>query len=97
MPLANLGPVEQLFTPDDIMGGRLPQAGVDHLEAGVAQRASDDLGTIGRSARIEITLPEREFLHQRLLDNGWNVKRTAERLGIPRQSLQKMIKRLELE
>ena len=39
---------------------------------------------------------ERMFLEQKLLENGWNVKRTAERLGMQRSNLYKKIEKYQL-
>ena len=40
---------------------------------------------------------EREFLVRRLHDNGWNVKRTAELLGMQRSNLYKKIDKYGLK
>jgi two-component system nitrogen regulation response regulator NtrX len=40
---------------------------------------------------------EREFLERRLLENGWNVKRTAELLGMQRSNLYKKIDKYSLK
>ncbi|MEM8885829.1 MAG: sigma-54 dependent transcriptional regulator [Planctomycetota bacterium] len=40
---------------------------------------------------------EREFLERRLLENGWNVKRTAEMLGMQRSNLYKKIDKYQLK
>jgi two-component system nitrogen regulation response regulator NtrX len=40
---------------------------------------------------------EREFLERRLLENGWNVKRTAELLGMQRSNLYKKIDKYQLK
>jgi len=40
---------------------------------------------------------EREFLERRLLENGWNVKRTAEQLGMQRSNLYKKIEKYGLK
>jgi len=40
---------------------------------------------------------EREFLERRLLENGWNVKRTAELLGMQRSNLYKKIEKYQLK
>ncbi len=40
---------------------------------------------------------EQEFLEQRLLENGWNVKRTAELLGMQRSNLYKKIEKYGLK
>jgi len=40
---------------------------------------------------------ERDFLVSRLSENGWNITRTAEAIGIARESLSRKIKRHEIE
>jgi DNA-binding NtrC family response regulator len=40
---------------------------------------------------------EREFLERRLIENGWNVKRTAELLGMQRSNLYKKIDKYSLK
>jgi len=40
---------------------------------------------------------EREFLERRLLENNWNVKRTAELLGMQRSNLYKKIEKYQLK
>ena len=40
---------------------------------------------------------EREFLERRLLDNNWNVKRTAELLAMQRSNLYKKIDKYSLK
>jgi len=40
---------------------------------------------------------EREFLERRLLENGWNVKRTAELLSMQRSNLYKKIEKYQLK
>jgi two-component system nitrogen regulation response regulator NtrX len=42
-------------------------------------------------------LAEREFLQRRLLENGWNVKRTAELLNMQRSNLYKKIEKYQLK
>ncbi|MGR3717309.1 MAG: oxidoreductase [Thermohalobaculum sp.] len=58
-PLANLGPPERLFTPDDIMAGRLPEGRVvlfddDHYYMGgvIAEKLA------ARGARLTLVTPE---------------------------------------
>jgi len=40
---------------------------------------------------------EREFLRARLDEHGWNISRTAEAIGIARESLSRKIKTYKLE
>ena len=40
---------------------------------------------------------ERDFLVSRLSENGWNITRTAEVIGIARESLSRKIKSHEIE
>ena len=40
---------------------------------------------------------EHEFLERRLIDNNWNVKRTAELLGMQRSNLYKKIDKYGLK
>jgi two-component system nitrogen regulation response regulator NtrX len=40
---------------------------------------------------------EREFLRARLAEHGWNISRTAEAIGIARESLSRKIKSHRLE
>ncbi|HEY5658938.1 MAG TPA: helix-turn-helix domain-containing protein, partial [Myxococcota bacterium] len=40
---------------------------------------------------------EREFLLSRLTENAWNISRTAEAIGIARESLSRKIKAHQLE
>jgi two-component system nitrogen regulation response regulator NtrX len=40
---------------------------------------------------------EREFLRARLAEHGWNISRTAEAIGIARESLSRKIKTHKLE
>jgi len=42
-------------------------------------------------------IAEREFLERRLLENGWNVKRTAELLSMQRSNLYKKIEKYQLK
>jgi two-component system nitrogen regulation response regulator NtrX len=50
------------------------------------------LGTLGEARRNF----EREFLIARLGANGWNISRTAESIGIARETLSRKIKSLKL-
>ena len=40
---------------------------------------------------------EREFLSAKLQENGWNISRTAEAIGIARESLSRKIKAFKIE
>ncbi|HLU40273.1 MAG TPA: helix-turn-helix domain-containing protein [Planctomycetota bacterium] len=40
---------------------------------------------------------EREFIRRKLLENGGNIKRTAERIGIQRSNLYKKLERYGLK
>ena len=40
---------------------------------------------------------ERELIMEALEEEGWNIKRSADRLGLKRQTLQNKMKRLEIE
>jgi two-component system nitrogen regulation response regulator NtrX len=40
---------------------------------------------------------EQEFLERRLIENNWNVKRTAELLGMQRSNLYKKIEKYDLK
>ena len=40
---------------------------------------------------------EREFLVTKLRENGWNISRTAEVIGIARESLSRKIKTFKIE
>ena len=79
--------------PDDV--ARLRQLTPD-LPAPLREATpggSADPGTLEEARRNF----ERDFLTARLRDHGWNISRTAEAVGLARESLSRKIKSLKLE
>jgi two-component system nitrogen regulation response regulator NtrX len=73
-----------------------PKIRVEHLPAEVrsgARREGPGTTTL-ESARKEF---EREFLVSRLEANGWNISRTAESIGIARESLSRKMRGFEIK
>ncbi len=62
----------------------------DVLTAPTTEHTSDEHGTLHDYQRAA----ERQFIETRLRENGWNVSRTAESLGIERTNLHKKMKAL---
>jgi len=77
-----------LMTPGPRIGaGDLP----DSLRA---QPAGPGTGTSLEDARRSF---EREFLVAKLREHGWNISRTAEAIGLARESLSRKLKQLQIE
>jgi two-component system nitrogen regulation response regulator NtrX len=73
-----------------------PRIGVEDLPEGV--RAADPRDGAARATLEDARRAfEREFLVARLREHGWNVSRTAEAVGLARESLSRKIRALRIE
>jgi len=72
-------------------------ADVTRALGGTAAPGQEDPYRGSRSFEDFKEAAEQEFLAQRLLENGWNVKRTAELLGMQRSNLYKKIEKYGLK
>ena len=78
-----------IMTPGDVIEVRDLPASVREAAPG----GSADPGTLEEARRKF----ERDFLTARLRDHDWNISRTAEAVGLARESLSRKIKSLKLE
>jgi two-component system nitrogen regulation response regulator NtrX len=86
--LRNLMERAAILTPEDELG---EEDLARHL-APKPRRAGDPFTECDTFEQFKDT-SERLFLEQKLTENGWNVKRTAERLGMQRSNLYKKIEK----
>ena len=78
-------------------GDPVPRTEVERLLAAPRKAAAGDPFTACESFEEFKAESERIFLEQKLTENGWNVKRTAERLGMMRSNLYKKIEKYRLK
>jgi two-component system nitrogen regulation response regulator NtrX len=79
-----------IMTPTDTIDVKdLP----DRVLAAAPAEGADHVATLDEARRSF----EREYLTQRLREHDWNISRTAEAIGLARESLSRKIKSLKLE
>ncbi|MCZ6786522.1 MAG: sigma 54-interacting transcriptional regulator, partial [Planctomycetota bacterium] len=77
-----------------------PEIGAEDMRKAIGAKAAAPVEDPYRDARSFEEFKDRaeqEFIERRLKDNGWNVKRTAELLGMQRSNLYKKIEKYGLK